>query len=121
MKKTILAFVIILIGIGCNNIPQSQKKSTEILEKMTNVCQFNPDQANKLSPIIEDFVKTRTDNMNKYEMNPQELKNANDSNRVHFMNKIKTILTPEQLEKLKAYWAQQRANKKAGGAANGGQ
>jgi hypothetical protein len=120
MKKLILVFSIVLIGIACSN-PQKQeeKMKTKLVDKINSVCQLTPDETNKIGPIAENFIKLRKASKDKYGNDEIAFKKANQLNRSQFMDTLKTILTPEQLEKLKAAFQQQRA-KQDGGQQDGG-
>jgi predicted component of type VI protein secretion system len=119
MKKIILVLGIILLGISCNNEQKKMDKmNNKILTRITNVCQLSPEQVTKILPITENFVKLRQATKDKYSKDQDGFKSAMEVNRKNFIDTIKTILTPDQFEKLKASFQQQKA--KQGGDQDGG-
>jgi len=124
MKKIILAFGIILLVIGCNNEQkQVDKMTTKLVGKINSVCQLTPDETTKLQPIVGNFLKLRKANKDKFGSDMDAFKKANESNRKSFIDTLKTILTPDQFEKLKTAFQQQRAkqNEQGGDQDGGGQ
>lgn len=116
MKKLILTFGILLIGIGCSNTQkQEEKMKAKLIDKINSVCQITPDETNKIEPIAENFIKQRKATKDKYGNDKDAFKKANQLNRVQFMDTLKTILSPEQFEKLKTAFQQQRAKQEGQG------
>jgi len=116
MKKIILAFAIIVFGIACNSGKEKKEenRAAKIIAKMTTVCQLTPDQASKVQPILETFIKTKVDNKDKYASDQEALRKADSVNRRHYMDTLKTILSPDQIEKLKTL-KMQKPNQQKGG------
>jgi predicted component of type VI protein secretion system len=115
MKKIIFIVLgIILVGIGCTNEQKRMDKMTnKLLTRISNTCQLSPDQVTKITPIAESFVKLRKETKDKYENDQEAFRNAMEINRKKFIDTIKTILTPDQFEKLKTSFQQQRAKQSA--------
>jgi hypothetical protein len=121
MKKIILVLGIILLGIGCNTEQEKMDKmNKKILARITNVCQLSPDQVTKISPITENFIKLRIATKDKYGNNEQGFKNAMEANRKSLIDTLQKILTPNQFEKLKASFQQQKNKNGQGGDQEGG-
>lgn len=89
-------------------------KATKLINHISQICALTPDQVSKLQPIAENYIKAREANKQQYANDPAGLKSANRTNNQNYKAQLKTILTPEQQQKLKDYMAQQRANRKAG-------
>lgn len=122
MKKIILVLGIIVLAIGCNSEQKRMNKiSTKLLTRITNVCQLNPDQVTKITPIVENFVKLRKETKEKYQNDQEAFRNAMELNRGKFIDTIKTIITPDQFEKLKTSFQQQKEKQTGqGGDQEGG-
>ncbi len=110
MKKLILTLGIFLIGVM--SINAQDKVATKIVNKMTVVCGLSSDQVAKVQPIVEDYVKGREANKQQYASDPEGLKTANRTLNKNYKAQLKTVLSPEQIEKLKAYKAQHKGDKK---------
>ncbi len=123
MKKLALFLGILLIGIGCNSGTSSEKKeetrASKIISKMTTICQLTSDQSARLQPIVENFIKTKIDNRDKYASDQTALRKADSTNRTNYVDSLRKILTPDQFEKLKSA---RKMNKQDGkGGDNGGE
>ncbi len=115
MKRLILTLGLIIAGIFCVN---AQEKGDKIANKMvshlTQVCGLSDDQVAKVQPIVADFIKTRMANKQQYANDAAGLKAANKTNRENYKNQLKTVLTADQVEKLKADMKNRRGNKRGG-------
>ncbi len=122
MKKIVIFYGILIIGVGCNSGTQKneENRAAKVISKMTAICQLTPDQSAKLEPIVETFIKTKVDNRDKYASDQPALRKADSVNKRHYIDTLKKILTPDQFEKFKAARAQMKANKNAG-QDNGGE
>lgn len=102
MKKIILAFGVILLTAGCHNNEQQQvaKMTPKLVNRINSACQLTPDQEAKITPIAENFIKLRKDTKVKYQNDEEGFRNAMQANRQKFLDTLKTILTPDQFEKL---------------------
>jgi predicted component of type VI protein secretion system len=122
MKKILLVLGIILLVFGCNNEQKRMDNmSNKLLTRITNVCQLNADQVTKITPLVESFVKLRKETKEKYGNDQEAFRNAMQANRGKFVDTIKTVLSPDQFEKLKASFQQQRAKQTGqGGDQDGG-
>ena len=102
MKKLI---VVALLAISITGFAQEGKKkkggheqTTEMrLKKMTEELSLTADQQKKLTPVLEEQAA----NMKAAKENPDN-KEENRAKMKESMKKIQAILTPEQLEKMKA-------------------
>ncbi|HTA28265.1 MAG TPA: hypothetical protein VK809_10775 [Bacteroidia bacterium] len=127
MKKLALFLGIILIGIGCNSGASTEKKeetrASKAVSKMNTICQLTPDQSAKLQPIVENFIKTKIENKDKYANDQSALRKADSTNRTNYVDSLRKILTPDQFEKLKSARNQAKMNKQdgKGGGDNGGE
>ena len=120
MKKIILLFGITLVfGIGCNR-DKAKRAAMKMVDKMSSICNITPDEKTKMIPVVEKFIKTKVENRDKYASDQGALNKADSVNRAWYADTLKAILTPDQLEKLKTFQAQQKMNKKET-EGNGGQ
>lgn len=109
MKKIILILGIILLGMSCNNEQKRIDKMTnKLLTRISNACQLSSDQVTKIKPIAVNFIKTRKETKAKFENDQNALKNAMETGRNKFMDTLKSILSPDQYDKLKASFQQQK-------------
>ena len=114
MKKLILTFSILLAGLVMVNAQdKTAAKATKLVNRINQACGLTPDQVSKLQPIAESYIKTREANKQQYANNHDSLKSANKANNQNYKAQLNAILIPDQQTKLKAYNAQQRANKKS--------
>lgn len=114
MKKLILTFGLFLAVIFVVNAQdKSDKVTTKMVNHITQVCGLSDDQVAKVQPIVADFVKTRIANKQQYANDPAGLKAANKTNRENYISQLKTVLTADQIEKLKNDRAS-RKNKSGG-------
>jgi predicted component of type VI protein secretion system len=124
VKKIILAFAIILVGIGCSSEQSKvEKAASKLVDKLNTACQLTPDETTRIKPLVKKFIETRRENTDKYASQQEALKLANETNRTNLIDSLKAILSPDQLEKFKAFTAQQKANRQGGQGdqGNGGQ
>jgi hypothetical protein len=111
MKKIVLLLgVILLLGVGCNR-DKAKRAATKMVDRMSSACNFTPDEKTKMIPVVEKFIKTRVENKDKYANDQGALSKADSMNRAWYIDTLKVILTPDQLEKLKTFQAQQKMNK----------
>lgn len=112
MKKLILTFSILLASFMVGKAQDNTTaKATKLVNHINQVCGLTPDQVSKLQPIAESYIKAREANKQQYANDPAGLKSANRTNNQNYKAQLKTILTPDQQQKLKDYMAQQRANR----------
>jgi predicted component of type VI protein secretion system len=116
MKKLVLILGICFVGIACNLGKEKQENNrvTKMIAKMTTACQLTPEQAGKIQPILATFIKTRIENKDKYASDQEALRKADSTIRKNYIDTLKTILSPEQYEKLKAFHARQKEDKQGG-------
>ena len=116
MKKLILTFSILLASLVLVNAQdKTAAKATKLVNRINQACTLTPDQVSKLQPIAESYIKAREANKQQYANDPAGLKSANKTSNENYKAQLKTILTPDQQAKLKAYMEQQRANRKGSG------
>ncbi len=96
MRKVIFAA---LLAASLSGFAQESKKggSDKALEKMTTELSLTADQQAKLKPILEGQLELKKDS----KTNPDHA-DANKEKSKEYAKKIKEILTPEQLEIMKA-------------------
>ena len=113
MKKLLLAFGIILASVFSATAQNTDAQTKKMVGNLTQVCGLTPDQVSKITPIIKTFVETRAANMQKYSTDDAGRKAANKENRENMMNQLKTILSADQMTKLKEHMKEQH-EKRAG-------
>jgi hypothetical protein len=112
MKKLILTFGIFLAGIFMVNAQDRAAVMTnKLVDHLKQVCVLSPDQVAKVQPIVADFVKARLANKQQYANDPAGLKAANKTARKNYKNQLSTVLSPDQIARLKAYNEQHKADK----------
>ncbi|HTB33160.1 MAG TPA: hypothetical protein VK808_14120 [Bacteroidia bacterium] len=122
MKKLFLTFGIFLAGmLFVNAQDKVTTGATKLINKLTEVCSLTPDQAAKLQPVAESFVKAHKDNKQKYANDPAGLKTANKSVNSTYKSQLQAVLTPDQMKKFAVYNAQKKGNKQGGGQSTGEQ
>jgi hypothetical protein len=115
MKKLILTFSLFVAAIfAVNAQDKTANRAAKIVDQINQVCALSQDQSSKLQPIAENYLKTRQANKLQYANDPEGRKNANKIANENYKMQLKGILSPEQIEKLKAYNAQQKANRRGG-------
>lgn len=109
MKKLLLLLYIALTAFGCND---EQKRIDKMATKMANnvntACQLSADQQTKVKAAAREFDSTKIVNIDKYAKDQEVLLNLNNIARTTYIGKLKTILTPDQLDKLKAWHEQHK-------------
>jgi hypothetical protein len=125
MKKLVFIAYSLLFTLGCGpSQKQEDKMAHKMVDRINTACQLTPEQKTRLIPVIETFIKTRIDNKDKFASDQAALIKADSINKAKYFDTLKKIITPEQLDKLKAFRNQQKMDKKAGnggGDDNGGQ
>lgn len=112
MKKLILTLGIFLAGIMFVNAQdKADAVAAKFVNKITEVCGLTPDQVAKLQPVAEDYIKTRKANKQQYATDPDGYRSATKTLNQNYKAQLKSILSPEQINKLEAYHTQQKANK----------
>ena len=105
MKKLILTFGIILAGLFTATAQDASvdKQTAKIMDEYTSTAQITPDQAAKIKPMIEAFFTTKKENKEKYADDAVTLRTANKENRENLKRQLKTVLTPDQMQKIEDY------------------
>lgn len=113
MKKILakIAMVVALLGAGevaHAQMPSPQEMAMNQLNRMSSELKLTKEQESKIEPLlvtrVEKMMEFRQAGMDREEM-MGEMKKINESQ----METLKTILTPEQLEKYKTMQTQMRA------------
>jgi hypothetical protein len=113
MKKLILTFGIFLAGVFYINAQDKATiKANKMVDHLNEVIGLSPDQVAKIQPLAEDFVKAREANRQQYAGDVNGRKSADKTAHENYKAQLKTILSPQQIEKLRVYNSQQKANKK---------
>lgn len=109
MKRFILLLCVTLFAFGCAN---EQKRIDKMASKMVNTintaCQLTPDQQTKVKDAASAFVKAKMENADKYAQNQEILINRNAAAKNDYVAQLKSVLTPDQLDKLKTYHEQHK-------------
>jgi|GEM_PF-1003368 hypothetical protein len=124
MKKLVLTLGIFFAGLFAVQAQDANadKQTEKLMNDYTTVCSLTPDQAAKVKPMIQTFVQTRMDNRQKYQGDKDGMKAANKQNRENLDNQLKTVLSADQIQKMKDYMAQkkqERMNKQGAGGDGG--
>lgn len=109
MKKIILTLSIVLAGIiGAN--AQAKDHTTETVEGYKKMCGLTDEQAAKVKPMAENYMKAEEARKAKYaqDKDNKESVKAKAANKEDLDNQVKAILTPEQKTKLEAYRAKEK-------------
>jgi hypothetical protein len=115
MKKLILSFTIILFAFGCKNEQkQADKLENRMITKITTVCQPTPDQQSKIKAAVDSYVNLRIQYKHKYSNDQDSMDIMNKSAKNNYINTLKTILSPEQVEKLQAANKQEKEKQSEG-------
>jgi hypothetical protein len=109
------AACILVSSCGQSLEKKEDNRVSKMLEKFTTVCQLTPEQAKSLKPALETFIKNKVENKDKYASDQGALRKADSLNRTTYIDSLKKILTPDQLEKFKAAKGQFKMNKQDGG------
>jgi len=120
MKKLILSFGIFLAAFfAVNAQSRMDVKATKMVDKINRVCGLTPDQAARLQTVATQYLKTRHANLQQYGNNPDEMKQADKTANQNYKAQLKSILTPEQAQKMKAYREEQKAKRQTGNGQKG--
>jgi hypothetical protein len=107
MKTLIIILGVFLAGINIgyaqNTETKTERAAKKMIEKMKEVCVISDEQATKVEPIAETYVKGINDNKEKYAKDPDGLKLADKTTRDSYMEALKTVLRPEQLQEYTTY------------------
>lgn len=115
MKKTIITLGICLTGLLSVQAQQSStstssapaptfdQKVDKLLSTLTSTCNLTPDQVTKAKPIVEETIKARMANKQKYGADKTQLKAANQATLAAENTKINAILNADQQAKLAAF------------------
>jgi hypothetical protein len=115
MKKLILTFGIVLAGLFTAQA-QEQKtdnKADKVITEYTSVAQLTPDQVTKVKPMVESFIATKKANKEKYANDAEGMKTANKANRENLITQLSTVLSADQIQKIKDHMKTQRQRSKA--------
>ena len=116
MKKLILTCSLLIAGV-CIAFSQAKTQAPapapapasanaggaeKMMAKMKSIITLTPDQEAKIKPMMETFAKAKAENKTKYATDPKAMKEANEKAKETYKSQIKTVLTPDQQEKMKA-------------------
>lgn len=79
--------------------PEKMKKRR--LARLERIVQLTPDQQNKVTPMISDFVDQLVAVRSDSSLQPEEKQAKQKELRKKFTHEIKTVLTPQQRQALK--------------------
>ncbi len=115
MKKLLLTSGIIFLLVACNNEKkQAEKMENRMEAKIVAACQPTADQQAKIKATIEEYVNARLANKHKYSKDQDSLDMENKQAKNKYINTLKTILTPEQVEKVQNAFKQEKAKQTEG-------
>ena len=105
MKKNISIIAALCLGLvfGCSKTNREQKQVTKIMDMIQQTCQPTPGQAAKLHPLVQNFVHTRTENMEKYNNDRQGFINAMQAARKTLKDSLTVLLSPQQMQQLEQH------------------
>jgi hypothetical protein len=115
MKKLLLSLGIILSLASCNNEQkQAEKMEKRMVEKISSACQPTPDQQAKIKVAVEDYINLRLSYRHKYANNQDSLDLENKIAKNNYINTLKTILTPDQVDKVQNAFKQEKTKQSEG-------
>ena len=124
MKKvaTILLILAFSAGLNAQEKPLAQdtqqmkgnpeKRAEKILKEMTEQLKLDATQVEKLKPIYKENAQAMKLNRQKYKDNPECLRKARFQNRKAMEEKMKTILTNDQMVKFEEIKKQKQEQRK---------
>jgi Spy/CpxP family protein refolding chaperone len=95
-----------------------EQKAEAVTAKMTSVCNLNADQQTQVKQVVLERAQKHEANREQNKGNKEAIKTANKEASKTAHEKIKTILTAEQMQKWHQYVKANRANKKGKGASS---
>lgn len=120
MKKLILTLGIILAGLftvnAQDNATGKLSQTDKAISEYTSVAQATPDQITKIRPMLDSYFATRKENKTKYANDADGMKAANKANRENLEAQLKTVLSAEQIQKVKDYQKEQKEKRKEAGS-----
>jgi hypothetical protein len=120
MKKLILTLGIVLAGLLTVQAQEQKtdKQTDKIITEYTSVAQLTPDQVTKVKPMVESFIATRKLNKTTYANNADGLKTANKTNRDNLLTQLSTVLSADQIQKIKEHIKEQKQRSKPSESTN---
>lgn len=114
MKKYIFVFAALVMALimGCSR-NNAQKQVDKLMNNIQQGCQLTPDQANKVRPMVQDFVNARIAARKKYGDDQEAIRKFADSARKDFKNKLGTVLSKDQMQQLMQHMKEQRDQRRA--------
>jgi hypothetical protein len=118
MKKIILIVGICVVGLLSVHAQQTAAKSgltfeqkvDKMMKSLTFACALTADQATKIKPIVEEAIKARMANKQKYSNDRDQLKKVNQADLQTENAKMNAILNADQQAKLVAFEQQKKAD-----------
>ncbi len=90
---------------------------SKIMANIEKACNLSNEQASKVLPVVQFFVKTSFENRKQYANDKNALQAARKTTRQNFKESMAKVLTPDQMKQLEQYM---KDRKGAGGnKANG--
>lgn len=109
MKKLILTFGIILASVVGMQAQQAtevvQKRTAAMVSQMTAAAHLTPEQANKITPFVQQFVQTRFENRQKFANDANGMQTANKAGKEQLKSNLKTVLSDEQMNQLSSFYS----------------
>jgi hypothetical protein len=120
MKKLILTFGIVLAGLFTVQAQEQKtdKQADRIITEYTSVAGLTADQVTKVKPMVESFIATRKLNKTTYANNADGLKTADKANRENLIKQLSTVLSADQIQKIKDHLKEKKDRSKAEQKAN---
>lgn len=72
----------------------------KVMEKINTTCKLTAEEKEKVQPFVKELIQTRVENAKKYNGHINELKSADMSSNHSFREKMKAVLTENQLKAL---------------------
>jgi len=119
MKKYVSIIALFFAGIVFVYAQEARqtKRVSQIMANIQKACNLSNEQASKVLPVVQFFVKTSFDNRKQYANDKAELKTARTTNKENFKEGLAKVLSPDQMKQLEQYTKDKRA-KRGGNQSN---
>ena len=119
-NKTMILMTMLLTLFSITSFAQNAKgnkgnrktvdtRVAERVAKMNSICNLSADQSTQISNLIATNIVKRQEAKTKFGKGTPELEKAHKEIQKSHRGQMKTILTPEQISKLKEYHKSQKA------------
>ncbi len=102
MKALLLTFGILSAtffnGYSQDNSAKVERSTEKIISKLKEVCNINEEQTRRVRPFVETYAKACAANKEKYAKDPDGLKLANKTAIDNYIEQLKTVLSPDQIQ-----------------------